>query len=72
MTCWKWFDEILKEAGLKVTETNKKKIDTVIHQYIGQQAILGHCSSDWKKARKEIQADEKMKKELTEKLKVIV
>jgi predicted Fe-Mo cluster-binding NifX family protein len=34
MTCWKWFNGVLKEAGVKVTAKNEKKIDEVIHKYI--------------------------------------
>jgi len=68
MTCWKWFNKILKEAGVEVTDKNKEKIDKVIHDYIGKQSSYGRCSSDWRKARKEIDDDEEMKKELVEEL----
>lgn len=39
---------------------------------IGEQSSYGRCSADWRKARKEIEADEKMKKELVAKLKTLV
>jgi predicted Fe-Mo cluster-binding NifX family protein len=68
MACWKWFNSILKEAGIEVTDKNKEKIDRVIHQYISEQASYGRCSPVWSKARKEIQTNEKMKKELIQKL----
>lgn len=71
MACWKWFNSIIKEAGVEVTDENKEKIDDVIHAYINQQISYGRCSPEWSKARKQIQADEKMKKELVEKLKAI-
>ncbi|MCS7097585.1 MAG: hypothetical protein NZ922_01215 [Candidatus Methanomethyliaceae archaeon] len=71
MTCWKWFDSLIKEAGLKITESNKDKIEEVIHKYIGEQASYGRCSTQWKKALKQIQADEKMKKELIDRLKTL-
>ncbi len=71
MTCWKWFGTVLKEAGVEVNEKNKEKIDAVIHKYIGEQSSYGHCSADWKKARKEIVANEKMKKELIGQLKTL-
>ena len=38
-------------------------------EYIGEQSSYGRCSADWKKARKEVQADEKMRSELVERLK---
>jgi len=68
MGCWKWFNSILKEAGIEVTDENKEKVDEVIHQYIGEQSSYGRCSADWRKARKEVQADEHMKRELVERL----
>jgi predicted Fe-Mo cluster-binding NifX family protein len=68
MTCWKWFDGMLKEAGVKVTDKNKQKIDQVIHHYIGEQSSYGRCSADWRKAKKEIQENDEMKQELIGKL----
>jgi hypothetical protein len=70
--CWKWFNSVLKEAEVNVTDKNKSKIDEVIHKYIGEQSSYGRCSADWRKARKEIQESPEMKKELIEKLKALV
>jgi hypothetical protein len=70
--CWKWFNGVLKEAEVKVTDANKAKIDSVIHKYIGEQSSYGRCSADWRKARKEINESPEMKKELIEKLKALV
>lgn len=72
MGCWKWFNGVLKEANLEAIDKNKEKIDAVIHKYIGEQSNLGRCSADWKKARKEIQENPEMKKELISKLKTLV
>jgi hypothetical protein len=72
MTCWKWFGSVLKEAGVEVTDKNKEKIDAVIHKYIGEQSSYGRCSANWRKARKEIEANDKMKKELLGKLKALI
>ena len=72
MTCWKWFDGTLKEAGVKVTDKNKQKIDQVIHHYVGEQSSYGRCSADWRKAKKEIQENDKMKQELIEKLRAAI
>jgi predicted Fe-Mo cluster-binding NifX family protein len=69
MACWKWFNGVLKDAGIEVTDANKAKIDEVIHKYIDAQISYGRCSPNWSKARKEVQANEKMKKELIQKLK---
>lgn len=72
MGCWKWFDGMLKEAGMKVTDKNKEKVDKVIHRYIGEQSSYGRCSPNWSKARKEIQGDDAMKKELIEQLRAVI
>ena len=68
MGCWRWFGSVLKEAGLDLTDENREKVDEVIHQYIGEKSSYGRCSADWRKARKEINADEEMRNELVEKL----
>ena len=68
MSCWKWFNSTLKEAGLEVTNENKDKIEEVIQQYIGEQSSYGRCASDWRKARKEIKANKQMENELIERL----
>jgi len=72
MGCWKWFNVILKEAGIEVSDENKGKIDEIIHKYIGEQVSYGRCSPQWSKARKEIEANEKMKKELIQRLHSLV
>jgi hypothetical protein len=70
--CWKWFNGVLKEADLEVTDVNRQQIDNVIHQYIGEQSSYGRCSADWKKARREINESPEMKQELIAKLKTLV
>ena len=71
MGCWKWFNGVLKEAELNVTEANKSEIDNVIHKYIGEQSSYGKCSADWRKARKEINESPEMRSELIQKLKAL-
>jgi len=68
LVCWKWFNKVLEEAGVEVTDENKDRVDEVIRQYIGEQSSYGRCSADWRKARTEIQADEEMRQELIGKL----
>jgi hypothetical protein len=70
--CWKWFNSVLEEAEVKVTDKKKGEIDEVIHKFIGEQSSYGRCSANWRKARKEIQESPEMKKELIEKLKTLV
>jgi hypothetical protein len=71
LTCWKWFNGILKEADLQLTDENHEKIDKFIHKYIGEQSRFGRCSPDWKKASREIKANPEMKNELILKLKAL-
>ncbi|MCX8181703.1 MAG: hypothetical protein N3D12_01160 [Candidatus Methanomethyliaceae archaeon] len=61
----------MKEARIEVKEANKSKIDEIIHKYINEQTNYGRCSPNWSKARKQIKSDEKMRKELIERLKAI-
>ncbi|MCX8152822.1 MAG: hypothetical protein N3E52_00110 [Candidatus Bathyarchaeota archaeon] len=72
MGCWKWFNSVLKEAGVQITKENKNAVEQVIHGYIGEQASYGRCSADWRQARKEINESPEMRKELIEKLKAVV
>lgn len=58
----------MKEAGVKVNKENEEEVEDIIHKYIGEQSAYGRCSADWKKARKEIKANEQMRNELIEKL----
>lgn len=71
MGCWKWFSAFLKEAEVEVTDENKAEIDEVIHRFVSEKVSYGRCSSDWRKARKEIKADEELKRELVEELRAL-
>ena len=68
MGCWKWFGGVLKEAGIEVSEDNEERVEDIIHKFIGKQSAYGRCSADWRKARKEIKANDQMRNELIEKL----
>jgi len=58
----------LEEAGIEVTGEDGKKIDEVIHEFIGETSRYERCSSDWRKVGKQIKADENVKNKLIEKL----
>jgi hypothetical protein len=62
---------MLKETEVEVTYKNKE-VDKVNHQYVGEQSSYGRCSADWRKARREIQEDPEMRKELVKKLQALV
>lgn len=68
MGCWRWFNSILKEAKVELTEENREKVDDVIHNFIGEKSSYGKCSGNWRKARKEIKANEDMRRELIERI----
>ena len=68
MGCWKWFNEVLEEAGVEVTDKNRETVDETVHEYIGEQSRYGRCSADWRKARKEIKANQEMKSDLVKRL----
>jgi hypothetical protein len=70
--CWIWFNSVLKDAQVEVTDENKGKIDQIIHKYIGEQSSYGRCSADWKEARKEIKESPEMRSELIAQLKALV
>ena len=70
--CWKWFNGVLKEANVELTEANKNQVENVIHKYIGEQSSYGRCSADWKKARVQINQSPEMRQELITKLKALV
>jgi hypothetical protein len=69
LTCWKWFNSVLEEANVTLTDKNKAKVDDVIHKFIDEQSRIGKCSPEWKKARVEIKENPKLKAELIAKLK---
>jgi predicted Fe-Mo cluster-binding NifX family protein len=68
MGCWRWFKGVLREAGIEVTEENRERIDTVIHEVIGETSKYEHCSGDWRKIGKLVKGDEQEKKKLIKRL----
>ena len=56
MGCWKWFNSVLQEANVTITDKNKTKIDDIIHKNIGEQsatanALLTGKKRGWKSRR---------------------
>jgi len=72
MGCWKWFNGVLKEAGVTVTPENQAKIDKVIHQHIDEHSKYGQCSAAWKSMGKKVKMDEKEKEKLIASVKAAV
>ncbi len=72
MGCWRWFNAVIKEAGIAVSDQNREKVDEVIHQFIGERAEYEHCSSDWRSARKRVMDDPAQRQKLVTALKAAV
>jgi len=68
MSCWKWFNSMLEEAGVEVTEENRERIDEVIHEYVADRAAYGRCSILPQEASGQISSDRTMRQELIERL----
>lgn len=48
--------DILNEAGIEVTASNKKQIDRIIHEIA--EVTYKNCSATWKRLKQEIVANE--------------
>lgn len=70
MPCWKWFNNMLEEAGVEVTEANRERIDAVIHDYIEERSANGKCSRIPSEASGQIAGDRTLRNELLERLKL--
>ena len=66
MSCYfRHMPDILKEAGVEVTPSNKKEVDRLIHSIVGVD--YKNCSGAWK-AVKGQRVEESLRAELIEKL----
>ncbi|KQM12559.1 hypothetical protein AOA80_01285 [Methanomassiliicoccales archaeon RumEn M1] len=68
MSCWKWFNKMLDDAGVQVTEENRDRIDAVIQDYIEMRSAHGRCSRIPSEASGQISADRTLRDELIERL----
>ena len=67
MSCYfRHIKDILDEAGIKVTSSNKKQIDQAIHQIVG--VAYKDCPATWEKLKQQIIGDEQKRRDLTKKL----
>lgn len=69
MSCWKWFNTVLEEAGVEVTEENRDRIDKVIQDYVENNSSVGRCSAVLQEAGSQIAEDRGMKRELIQRVK---
>ena len=68
MSCWKWFNKMLDDAGVQVTEENRDRIDAVIEEYISHISAHGKCSNIPSEASGQISKDHTLRDELIERL----
>jgi hypothetical protein len=62
--------DILDEAGIVISPTNKKRIDQVFHQVVGTN--YKDCPATWKALKQTYLADEEKRQELVRKLRAAV
>jgi len=60
MTCYfRHLQDIFREAGVKVTNENKKQIDQALHKIVN--AKYKNCPLAWRRVKERIQNEEKKK-----------
>ncbi len=67
MSCYfRHLKDILEEAGIEVTPTNRKQVDQVIHQTVG--VSYKNCPETWKKLKQQLTGDEQKRQEFISQL----
>ena len=57
MTCYfRHLKALFEQAGIKITNENKRKIDGIIHNIVGVK--YKNCSAAWKEVKKRLREDE--------------
>jgi hypothetical protein len=59
--------DVLGEAGIEVTQENKKEIDKIIHGLV--DVTYKNCSPTWKAVKDHIKRDDKARSRFIQKLK---
>ena len=68
MSCYfRHMKDVLEEVGIDVTNENKKKIDSIIHDLV--EVEYKNCSPAWKAVKAHIKEDEKARNRFVKKLK---
>ena len=68
MSCYfRHMKDVLEEVGINVTNENKKKIDSIIHDLV--EVEYKNCSPAWKAVKLHIKEDEKDRSRFIKKLK---
>ena len=68
MPCYfRHIKDVLDEAGINVTPSNRKQIDQAIHQVV--EVTHKDCSATWKSLKQQITGDEQKRRDFIKKLK---
>ena len=67
MSCYfRHLKEILNEAGIEVTPSNRKQIDRIMHNILG--VTYKDCPATWKRLKQEIVGNEQKQQDFIKKL----
>lgn len=67
MSCYfRHLKDILSDAGIEVTPSNKKQIDRIIHNILG--VTYKDCPATWKRLKQEIVGNEQKQQDFIKKL----
>lgn len=67
MSCYlRHMKNILAEAGIEVTPSNRKQVDQAFHRIVG--VTYKDCPTTWKRLKQELAGDEGKRRELVHKL----
>ncbi|MDH4269887.1 MAG: hypothetical protein OEV52_06280 [Dehalococcoidia bacterium] len=71
MSCYfRHMEDILTEAGVVVTASNKKQIDKVFHDVVG--VTYKDCPTTWRILKQGVISDDQKRRELIDKLQAAV
>ena len=69
MSCYfRHLKDILEEADIEVTSTNKKQVDRATHQIVG--VTYKDCPETWKKLKQQLASGEQKRQEFISQLKL--
>jgi hypothetical protein len=71
MSCYfRQLKDILAEAGVEVTPSNKRQVDQAIHRIVGVE--YKDCPVAWKALKQQIMGDEQKRRDFVKKLKAAI
>jgi hypothetical protein len=68
--CFRRMKDVLNEAGVAVTVSNKKQIDKVFHEMVG--VTYKDCPTTWTMLKQSVSSGDQKRRELMQKLQVAI